>query len=286
MSIKLWNGDEDIPYSADNTHYLMINSCSVDNHRLQKETEFIIDRTRDDWYLVYYISGESTVYFNQEKHTAGAGQLLLYEPKEPQKIIRHKKSAAVSYYLHFTGYAVRDMLRECGLTHSGIYSVGENLLISDTFVHIIAAFNLRNDPSYVNYLFFKLLMHIGESLKAASPHVPITANFDGKILIGLLRLLWNSDIKNTNQIIAQYANFSDYELSQFAESFKKATGKSPAKYKTDIKIAKAANLLLTTSLSISQIAVLAGYNDPFYFSRAFKKHMGVSPREYRKQNPS
>ncbi len=286
MSVFIYNGDEDLPYSSENNQYLLINSASIDTYRLQNGTEFIVDRKRDDWYLIYFISGKATVYFGAEKQIAEAGTLLLYEPGMHQKIIRKKSDAAVSCYLHFTGYAVRDMLCDCGLVCGGVYKIGENPLISDTFIHLIAAHALKNDPSYMNYLFSKLLMHIGESLKSTDSHVPITANFDSKILPGLLRLAWDSDVKNANHIITHYADFSDYEKSQFALSFKKATGKSPAKYKTDIKIAKAINLLTTSSLPISQIAVLAGYNDPFYFSRVFKKHTGFSPREYRNQNPS
>ncbi len=49
---------------------------------------------------------------------------------------------------------------------------------------------------------------------------------------------------------------------------------------TLIKLKKSALLLLNSNLSISEIAFEAGFNDPKYFSRCFKKHFGKSPSEY------
>ena len=41
-------------------------------------------------------------------------------------------------------------------------------------------------------------------------------------------------------------------------------------------------LLENTNYSINQIASVVGYDNPLYFSRLFKKHTGMSPREYKK----
>ncbi len=49
------------------------------------------------------------------------------------------------------------------------------------------------------------------------------------------------------------------------------------------RIASAKNKLFLTNLPIKDIAYQIGYNDPLYFSRVFKKHSGISPKEFRKQ---
>jgi AraC family transcriptional regulator, transcriptional activator of pobA len=46
------------------------------------------------------------------------------------------------------------------------------------------------------------------------------------------------------------------------------------------KIAFAKNLLADTSLLVKEIAALLGFEDPFYFSAQFRKHVGLSPRTY------
>ena len=53
------------------------------------------------------------------------------------------------------------------------------------------------------------------------------------------------------------------------------------KLEKEYKIQMAAQLLLTTQLSISEIAGKIGYSNPNKFSSAFRSIIGMSPREYR-----
>jgi two-component system response regulator YesN len=46
----------------------------------------------------------------------------------------------------------------------------------------------------------------------------------------------------------------------------------------------ACELLLGTDMGIAQIGVQVGYDDPSFFSKAFKKELGLSPLDYRRQN--
>ena len=59
------------------------------------------------------------------------------------------------------------------------------------------------------------------------------------------------------------------------------SGQSPIHYFIDLKMQYAYNLLDTHRWSIKQVALNLGYEDAYYFSRAFKKIMGVSPSGYR-----
>ena len=65
--------------------------------------------------------------------------------------------------------------------------------------------------------------------------------------------------------------------------FKKATGYSPKEYILRRRIGKAQCLLSYTSLSLTEISARVGYDDSNYFSRAFKKIIGMSPRLYRQK---
>ena len=58
---------------------------------------------------------------------------------------------------------------------------------------------------------------------------------------------------------------------------------SPSDYLTRFRIQRACQLLLHSSLSVSAVAVSAGFADPFYFSRAFRREVGCSPSAYRTQ---
>ena len=51
----------------------------------------------------------------------------------------------------------------------------------------------------------------------------------------------------------------------------------------DRRMNKAKELLRTTQMRSSDIAYAVGYNDPHYFSYLFKKHTGMTPRDFRKE---
>lgn len=70
--------------------------------------------------------------------------------------------------------------------------------------------------------------------------------------------------------------------SWFNKSFKTAVGTTPMNYILSIRIRNAQMLLETTDYNISSIASMVGYENAFYFSRLFRKHIGLSPAEYRK----
>ena len=63
--------------------------------------------------------------------------------------------------------------------------------------------------------------------------------------------------------------------------FKKYAGRSPIDFFLNIKMQEACKLLRSTKRTVQEIGAELGYEDPFYFSRAFRKVMGVSPRKYR-----
>ena len=65
--------------------------------------------------------------------------------------------------------------------------------------------------------------------------------------------------------------------------FKKETNMSVLEYVTEQRILRAKELLLSTDSSIENIAVQLGYYNYTYFMKVFKRNMGMSPGQYRKQ---
>jgi two-component system response regulator YesN len=66
-----------------------------------------------------------------------------------------------------------------------------------------------------------------------------------------------------------------------SEVFRQKTGELLIEYITRVKMARAARLLCQSTRKTYGIALQLGYRDTEYFSRLFKKHMGVTPSEYR-----
>ena len=67
----------------------------------------------------------------------------------------------------------------------------------------------------------------------------------------------------------------------FSKVFKQETGQGFAEYLTEIRIAAAKRYLAETRESVKNIAALVGYQDEKYFSKVFKKTVGIKPTVYR-----
>lgn len=80
--------------------------------------------------------------------------------------------------------------------------------------------------------------------------------------------------------VARYVGYSESYLRRL---FREKCGVTIGAFINDVRLQKAAQQLKTTDYSISYIAELCGYSDPNYFSYAFGKKYGTSPKSYRKK---
>jgi Response regulator containing CheY-like receiver domain and AraC-type DNA-binding domain len=80
------------------------------------------------------------------------------------------------------------------------------------------------------------------------------------------------------------ANYVFLNADYLSRIFKKSTGLSLTEYLTDQRIKRSTNLIISTDIPISEIAIEVGYDNFTYFSKTFKKVTGITPSEYRKKN--
>jgi len=86
-----------------------------------------------------------------------------------------------------------------------------------------------------------------------------------------------------NITLEQTAAYVDLSPTYFTKRFKDETGLTFKEYVTTCRLDKIKKLLKDSTLSLKEITYQAGYTDPNYVSRVFKKTVGCSPKEYRKQ---
>lgn len=86
--------------------------------------------------------------------------------------------------------------------------------------------------------------------------------------------------------LKEISDYSGYSVTQISDIFRKNTGYAPMAYFNIMKMQHACWLLTHTTLKINQICYKSGIEDPYYFSRLFKKIIGVSPQSYRENNRS
>ena len=80
--------------------------------------------------------------------------------------------------------------------------------------------------------------------------------------------------------LEQLAQEFDLSKSGLHALFQKHTGRSPMDFFLRLKMKEACKMLRSTSLRVYEVAQRLGYQDPYYFSRIFRKVVGISPKEY------
>ncbi len=101
---------------------------------------------------------------------------------------------------------------------------------------------------------------------------------DPRIQTAVNYIIANPTAKFNGSYLCRLAGLSQASLRRL---FKEQTGKSPIEFARELKMMAAARQLLTTNYPIATLASELGFEDPNYFSRAFKKVFGVSPKHYR-----
>lgn len=81
------------------------------------------------------------------------------------------------------------------------------------------------------------------------------------------------------------ARLAGLSVSAAQRQFRHSLGRSPQQWVRETRLVWAAKTLKTSRLRVAEVARLAGFPDPLYFSRCFSTQYGQSPREYRKARP-
>tara|TARA_R110002033_G_scaffold79931_3_gene130991 strand:+ start:18766 stop:19245 length:480 start_codon:yes stop_codon:yes gene_type:complete len=92
----------------------------------------------------------------------------------------------------------------------------------------------------------------------------------------------NEDLINSAFGSSDLADKLHLSESQIYRKLKAITDKSTAVFIRSIRLQKAKNLIETTDKTISEIAYDTGFNDPSWFSRAFKEEFGFAPKDIHK----
>ena len=103
---------------------------------------------------------------------------------------------------------------------------------------------------------------------------------DGDEFIDRLHRIIRENIPNSDFNIDDLAAGMGLSRSAFYKKVKAQTGFAPVDLIKEFRLSHAAELLQTTSLNITEVALRSGFADSSYFGKCFRKRYGMSPREY------
>lgn len=229
----------------------------------------VIDRTIDDFVMIYCIHGAGTCALGDVKCEVRAGDIFLLPPHIVHSYSCDRQVGWEIRYMHFKGTYAEKPVRLAGFTtRQPLQHIGVHDDIVERFRRILEIIE-KKDIHYSLDGSCELI-----SLLAAIRKLSGETMLKG--LADARPIDWR--VNNLDDLAAELG----YSKCHFIRRFKRATGISPWYYILHLKIDKAKELLLDPKYSIAEVARMVGFDDPNYFSRVFNKIAGISPRAFRK----
>lgn len=245
------------------------------------DTPFELERIRDDYYIMYISGGSLSVTLGTQTQKAEVGDLVLFHNGDLQHYSSDGNSTFKYYWIHFTGYAADHVLRACGFTRTGIYHVGLNDNVIQCFNNHFADF--YGKPVENTYMEISAAAHLMEIFTVMrgilDGHDVKSGSAEQKVFASAKYINENYTLPlSVEELAAHQGLCSGY----YSKMFVRFLGSSPQSYLIRIRLQNACMLLRQSDMSVAQISSAVGYGDPLYFSRVFRKNIGVSPAEYRR----
>lgn len=266
----------------DKSRPLIVGSCGTYHLYTKPRLPTYRPRGRIDFQLLYIASGKAYFHFGSEENetVVTAGHMVLYRPREMQKYEYYAIDQTEVYWVHFTGSDVTNLLRKYEIPiKEHVFYTGTSPEYQWIFRQMIQELqNCReNYQMLLTMLLGQIFIHINRQLKEGNKATSYMLEETERAT------RYFSENYNKTICIEEYAESRHVSACWFIRQFKHYTGMPPMQYILSIRIANAQNLLETTSYTVSEVASIIGYDNPLYFSRLFKKQLGMSPTEYRKR---
>lgn len=230
--------------------------------------------------LIYCEQGCGFIRTPDFKGAVRHGDIILLPAGQSHEYFANLDDPWSIYWVHFDGLQAQQLIQELNFDQQQlVINIGQQPFLASDFNRLLSLRQGGYRPSVFNYaaaitrqiLYFLALQIHSKTLEGHK-------NFNLDALKSLM--LDHIDGELDLDTLAASTQLSRYH---FSAKYKKLTGISPIKHFIHLKMERACYLLDTSNDSAKQVSLILGYNDPLYFSRLFKKVIGLSPSDYRKR---
>ncbi|MBQ8321662.1 MAG: AraC family transcriptional regulator [Clostridia bacterium] len=240
--------------------------------------------------ILYIKSGSAQVFVSDQKITANAGDIILVNPMEVHSVIADRDVPYHQRCVCFDTSLLPDNVLADELVSGE--SFADNLykadyavttVISECFEKLFSAVSNNSDTllfesaAYVSLVFAAIKKH---------GHIKKRKQKGQKVIFSSMIQGYLSEHFSEAITSEDAARELFYTQSYFCRLFRENFGVPFLEYLSMYRISKAKMMLSDGNAKISQVAEQVGFLDHSYFSRCFKRFVGVSPSEYQRRQYS
>lgn len=226
-------------------------------------------RSRGVYGIVVPVSGSADYTFSDgEKHTLTAGEVAIFSDKSAYYIQNTSDEDFIHYTVNFTLCKGEEVLPEAE------FYMPKDIYLYLDYCEKIVEFTDAGDKLRAVSVLYNLLADLLDNLTNNNFKNSRTKSI--KAAIDYIECEYAKPI--TTDILAEKCIMSN---TNFRRVFKTVCGVSPIEYLLRVRLERAQQLLLHTTLTVEEISFQCGFNEVSYFSRLFKKRYEKSPSQFR-----
>ena len=221
---------------------------------------------RDFWMLHYALAGEGEYHASGVKYRLTPGKCFIIRPSEPHFYLSDSNRP---WTLVWIGFRAEIQLPDIFYNER----VFDAFDLEDVFLSVLKAPSGERREAWVAGKIFEILTLLGEHDKL--PNEKLSPAQQAK------RQLEERHVSINIEELAREMHFNRSYLNVL---FKNEYGTSMQNYLVNYRLNRAAKLMQELGYTPTQAAIAVGYSDIYSFSKLFKKHIGISPAEYKKRS--
>lgn len=244
---------------------------------------------RNHFLFHYILEGKGTLMADNEKgvtqtYMLKAGQGFLLFPGQIATYIANPQDPWTYAWVEFDGMHVKENLEQTVLSLSNpVFCSDDQERKENMKKELLWLVEHPRENQFMIlghlYLFFGLLIQLTMRLKKKRSES--MSEYYIRESIMYIEQHYSESIS-----VEMIADFLGITRTYFGRIFNKSMGKSPQQFIIEYRMAKGAELLRLTGMTISDISKKVGYENPLHFSRAFKSVYKLSPKYYREKHQS
>ncbi|QJE95716.1 AraC family transcriptional regulator [Luteolibacter luteus] len=231
--------------------------------------------------LIYCLAGKGECRLGNRQWPVAAGDAVILPPGKTHSYLADPADPWTIFWFHFKGTRAADYVAALGLEADNpiLHSPRPNALrqaFEESYRHALHGFN---DSSLLG-LSTGLARLVGLLRIYSRPRGLRMHRTEDRVLAAIRRMQaeptrdWSLD-----ELAGEAGMSSPY----FCEVFRKQVGCAPKQFAIRQRMQIACALMQEANLTVAEVAARLGYDDAYYFSRLFSRHIGQSPQAYRRE---